>query len=148
MAKITDIPHRMINAGGVASAIDINVYEFGTSNRVTLYNDEALTSPVGNPYGVVAGNPVPILHHGHLGEVRVEVTAASGSLFNDDPYDAPASKIDLASIGDDKGAGMVATKRGGSDTAMQQSRPLPGAHLGSEKPKCKPKSVSGRFRLA
>lgn len=123
MARITDIPHRIINAGGVASAIEINVYEVETSSRVALYSDESLTNPVNNPYSVVVGNPVPILYHSHTDKVRVEVTEVNGTIFNDDPYGAPVSETDLASIESDKGAAMVGTESGGN--AQQLFNGLP-----------------------
>jgi hypothetical protein len=110
MTEITDIPHRMINAGDVASDIDIYVYQEGTSVSVPLFSDAALTNSVSNPYNVAIGTPVPPLYHGHSGEVRVEVVNAGGTIFNDDPYNSPVGKVDLASTDSDKGAAMVGYK--------------------------------------
>lgn len=108
MAKITDIPHRIVNASGVADTIDIHVYQAGSSTSVTLYDDESLTNPVSNPYTVASGNSVPTLYHGYPGEVRIEVVdAGSATIFDDDPYDSPASKADLASTESEKGAVLV-----------------------------------------
>ncbi|WP_447754555.1 right-handed parallel beta-helix repeat-containing protein [Sphingopyxis fribergensis] len=107
MTKISDIPHRIVNAGDIANGIDINVYEYGTSTRVQLYSDDDLTTQVANPYAVTAGNPVPTLYHDYAGEVRVEVVDAGGTVFDDDPYDHPVGAIELASTESGGGAGSV-----------------------------------------
>lgn len=107
MAKITDIPHRIVNGSGVASATTIRVYEAGTSVEVDLFSDENLMSPLIRPLIVAAGNPIPTLYHGFAGEVRVEVTDGSGAVFDDDPYDQPVGGLALASVDSGKGAALA-----------------------------------------
>lgn len=107
MGKIADIPHHIINREGVSSNTTITAYRMGTSTPVSLFSDEALTSAVPNPFIVTLGNPIPILYHNYIGEVRVEVVDASGTLLDDDPYDRPIGKSELASS---SGGKMVGTK--------------------------------------
>lgn len=109
--QITDIPHRIVNASTVPSNTTITVYAAGTSTTVSLFSDEALTTPVANPFTVLAGNPIPTLFHSFVGEVRVEVVDGSGIVFDDDPYDRPVGEIGLASS---NGGEMVGILDGGN----------------------------------
>lgn len=108
MASITDIPHRIINAGAIAGGASIYVYEAGTLTTVSLFSDEGLTVPVSNPFVVAAGTPVPELFHGFNGQLHVKVVdSGSTVLFDDDPYDRPASANELLSAEFGKGAALV-----------------------------------------
>ncbi|HEY0598308.1 right-handed parallel beta-helix repeat-containing protein [Sphingopyxis sp.] len=111
MAKITDIPHRIVNGSGVASLTTIRVYEAGTSTDVDLFSDENLTNQVGNPLNVAAGDPIPTLYHGFAGDVRIEVVDAGGPVFDDDPYDRPVSTGELAG---GEGSAMVGVLNAGT----------------------------------
>lgn len=122
MGQITDIPHRIVNGNAVLSDTMITVYEAGTSTLVPLFSDEALTNALPYPLTVTSGNPIPILYHGFAGNVRVEVTDASGALFDDDPYDASVYATDLGSTHSDKGAAIVGFKQastGASDGTVR-----------------------------
>ncbi|WP_447759781.1 glycosyl hydrolase family 28-related protein [Sphingopyxis panaciterrae] len=116
MARITDIPHRIVNVGGVASTTTIAVYQAGTSTTIPLYGDEALSIPLANPLMIAAGNPIPPIFHGFSGEVRVEVVDASGTLFDDDPYDRPVGELELAAP---TGADMVGFVQAGTGSVQR-----------------------------
>ncbi len=113
MAKITDIPHRIVNVGDVVSATTISVYEAGTSTLIDLYDDATLTNLIDNPLEIPSGNPIPPLYHDFAGLVRIQITNASGTIFDDDPYDQPVSANDLSSV---SGAGLVGLQQSGTNT--------------------------------
>lgn len=115
MGQITDIPHRIVDAGNLSGAIDIHVYESGTSILVDIYSDPGLTVLLANPLSISAGSPVPTLYHGFAGGIRVEVTGGGGTIFDDDPYDRPVGETALASTDSDKGAALVHFKHADAD---------------------------------
>lgn len=119
---ITDIPHRMVNAGNLSGAIDIHVYGSGTSTPVNIYSDPELTSPIANPLSVGAGSPVPALYHGFAGDIRIEVTGGGNTIFDDDPYDRPLGELILASADSDKGSALVGFQQTGSYAASRFAR--------------------------
>lgn len=117
MGQITDIPHRIVNGKPVSSDTMISVYETGTSTPVSLFDDAALTNLVANPFTVTAGNSIPPLYYDFGGEIRVEVADGSGLIFDEDPYDSPAGKLELASP---YGGWMVGWQQAGSGSILRQ----------------------------
>lgn len=125
MGQITDIPHRMVNASDLSSAININVYEGGTSTRVDIYSDPGLTNPLANPLSIGAGNPVPTLYHGFAGDIRVEVTDGSNNtIFDDASYERPVGEAELASIDSNQGASLVKVENGSTVQQVLSRQPL------------------------
>ena len=57
--RITYIPNRVIDTNGISDGAVIDVFETGTTTRVSIYSDEALTTPISNPYTVPSGAAVP-----------------------------------------------------------------------------------------
>lgn len=88
MAKrITYIPNRVIDANGIADGASIYVYQTGSTTPISIYLDEALTTPTTNPYVVASGAIVPPLYHNYSGNVRVRVVSDDGSVpLDEDPY--------------------------------------------------------------
>lgn len=118
MAKrIPYIPNRVIDTNGISDGATIDVFQTGTTTRVSIYSDEALTTPLANPYTVVAGAAVPAIYHGETANIRVRVKQSDGTtISDDDPFEAPVTDVALASPDAGKGAALVGFKRSGSDT--------------------------------
>jgi hypothetical protein len=87
MARITYIPNRVIDSNGIADGASVYVYLASTTTPVTIYADEALTTPLSNPVVVPAGSAVPPIYYGTDLSVRVRVVAVDGTVVSDDnPY--------------------------------------------------------------
>lgn len=113
MAKrIPYIPNRVIDTNGISDGASIYVYQTGTTTPVSIYSDEALTTPLSNPLVVDAGAPVPVFYHNESGDIRVQVVENGGAVVSDDdPFQAPVLDRDLASTATGKGAALVGFKR-------------------------------------
>ena len=116
MAKrIPYIPNRVIDTNGISDGATIDVFQTGTTTRVSIYSDEALTTPLANPYTVVAGAAVPAIYHGEGANIRVRVKQSDGTtISDDDPFEAPVTDVALASTAAGKGAALVAVEGGGT----------------------------------
>lgn len=109
MAKrITYVPNRVIDTDGISDGASIYVYQTGGTTLVDIYSDEALTTPLPNPYVVVAGAAVPVIYYNETSPIRVRVVEADGTpVQDDDPYATPVTDADLASTDAGKGAALV-----------------------------------------
>lgn len=107
MAKrYTYIPNRVIDQNGVSSGATISVFQTGTTTPVTIYSDEALTTPLENPLTVSAGAIVPVIYHNESGDVRVVVAQSDGTtISDDDPY--TQGVIDAAQLAGPSGGDLV-----------------------------------------
>lgn len=106
--RITYIPNRVIDTNGISDGAVIDVFETGTTTRVSIYSDEALTTPISNPYTVPSGAAVPKMYHGEVSDVRVRVTQDNGTVISDDdPYVTFVADADLSSNALGKGADLV-----------------------------------------
>lgn len=107
--RIPYIPNRVIDTNGISDGATIDVFETGTTTRVSIYSDEALTTPLSNPYTVSAGAAVPEIYHGETDAIRVRVTQDDGTVVSDDdPFTAPVTDADLSSTDSAKGVDLVA----------------------------------------
>lgn len=105
MPRFTYIPNRVIDSNGIADGASVYVYLASTTTPVTIYADEALTTPLSNPVVVPAGSAVPPIYYDTDLSVRVRVVAVDGTVVSDDnPYlplgqgDAGADATELAWI--------------------------------------------------
>ena len=81
------VPNRVIDQNGIADGASIFFYQSGTTTLITIYSDEAATTPVSNPIVVGAGAGVPNVYWTFSGDVRVLVQDDSGATIDDvDPY--------------------------------------------------------------
>lgn len=136
MAKrIPYIPNRVIDTNGISDGATIDVFQAGTTTRVSIYSEESLTTPLANPYTVVAGAAVPAIYHGETANIRVRVKQSDGTtISDDDPFEAPVTDVALASPDAGKGAALVGLDTGGnvqqainiSRTALKALAPING----------------------
>ena len=119
--RIPYIPNRVIDTNGISDGATIDVFETGTTTRVSIYSDEGLTTPLSNPHTVAAGAAVPEIYHGEAGDIRVRVTQDDGTVVSDDdPFAAPVTDVDLASTDSAKGAALIAK----GFTALDELTPI------------------------
>lgn len=108
MSKILSfLPIQAANVSNQSSAVTIEVLEEGTTNPVSLFSDEALTTSVSNPFTSAAGSAVPTLYHDFPGNIKVEYAQGS-STFDFDPLDDLATRLKLT--GDEGARFGVAAK--------------------------------------
>lgn len=96
MTRIQYIPNRVIDSNGIADGASVFVYQTGTTTKVSLFSDEALTQPITNPLVLPSGAEIPPFYTSYNGQLRVRVIDADGIVvLDDDPYKGFAS-TDLA----------------------------------------------------
>lgn len=102
------IPNRVIGLNGIADGANIYFYQSGTTTPISIYADDAYTTPLANPYQVVTGAAVPSIYWNYAGAVRVRIVESSGSVpYDEDPYDNLRNELDSTG-----GAGIVGTADG------------------------------------
>lgn len=86
MARITYIPHRVIDLNGIADGASIYVYQSGTTTPITIYSNPTFTTPLSNPYVVATGASVPPIYVNYSGDIRLYIVSNSGDIYDEDPY--------------------------------------------------------------
>lgn len=95
--KIKYVSNRVIDSDGISDSASVYVYQTGGTTKVDIYSDEALTSPLANPYLVAAGAAVPDIFTDYEGDLRVYVEDSSGNEVDDiDPYTIPVERSELS----------------------------------------------------
>ena len=84
MSVFQYIPNRVLNSNGIADASSIYFYQSGSTVKITIYSDAGYTTPITNPVVVPAGAEIPNIYWQYIGDVRVRIVSADGTV----PYDA------------------------------------------------------------
>lgn len=88
-AELITLPFRpVINTQGVLEpGARLDVFQAGTTTRVSVFSDAALTAPLPNPVVASASGVFPTVYFDNAAAVRVRVRTADGSTIGDaDPY--------------------------------------------------------------
>lgn len=107
MARFSYIPNRVIDSDGISDGASFYFFQEGTTTPVSVFSDEAMTTPVTNPYVVAAGAAVPVLYYAE-DDVRVRIIDSGGNVVSDDdPYERLITQTRLAATTSGDGAALV-----------------------------------------
>ena len=91
-------PNRVLNGNGIADASSIYFYQSGSTVKIAIYSDTGCTTPISNPVVVSAGAEIPDIYYNYVGDVRVRIVSADGTVpYDVDPY-PPTLPIDSLPI--------------------------------------------------
>lgn len=98
-AELITLPFRpVINLqGGLESGALLDVFESGTTTRVTVYSDAGLTTPLSNPVVADSLGVLPSVYYDDTQAIRVRVKEADGTVLSDtDPYYTDFASVEAA----------------------------------------------------
>jgi hypothetical protein len=126
-AELITLPFRpVINLqGGLESGALLDVFESGTTTRVTVYSDSGLTTPLSNPVEANSLGVFPAVYYDDTQAIRVRVKEADGTVLSDtDPYYTDFGSVQAAAdaaSADATAAGVSAAAAAASAVAADVS---------------------------
>ena len=100
MSVFQYIPNRVLNSNGIADASSIYFYQTGSTTKITIYSDSTYSTPIANPVVLAAGAEVPDVYWNYVGDVRVRIVSADGSVpYDKDPYVDLGGALGAGNIG-------------------------------------------------